>query len=218
MQPRLSSQRNAAMTLFEVGVVIAIVMVLAVLLLPALSKATRRSSKLGCTNCLKQIGLAYRIWEGDNSDLSPMAVPTKSGGAMEMAATGNVAQVFQVMSNELSLTKILVCPEDTARIGATNFAELSNSNISYFVGLDVTNDVNPQLMLSGDSNFQVGGVPLRPGLRSIGTNDPVAWMATRHINSGNIGLADGSVQATMASSLRQLLQLTGLETNHLALP
>ena len=57
----------------------------------------------------------------------------------------------------------------------------------------MTNDVNPQLMLSGDSNFQVGGVPLRPGLRSIGTNDPVAWMATRHINSGNIGLADGSV-------------------------
>ena len=59
---------------------------------------------------------------------------------------------------------------------------------------------------------------LRPGLVSLWTNDPVAWSATRHNKSGNIGLADGSVQSTTSGSLRTYLQQTGLATNRFALP
>src|SRR5665213_387490 len=213
MKPRLSKKRNTAMTLFEVGVCIAIVMILLMFVLPMLENSHRRVSKLGCVNNLKQIGLAYRIWEGDNGDINPMGISVTTGGSMEMVATGDVVQTFMVMSNELSTPKILVCPEDKTRSSAINFDALANSNISYFVGLDATNDLNPQRILSGDANFELAGVPVKSGLRSFWTNDPVTWSATRHAGAGNIGFADASVEATDSSRLRDLLQQTGLATN-----
>ncbi|HAO77695.1 MAG TPA: hypothetical protein DCQ92_01730 [Verrucomicrobia subdivision 3 bacterium] len=218
MKPRLSQKRNAAMTLFEVGVVVAAVVVLAAAFLPMLATSRKKVSKLGCTNCLKQIGLAYRIWEGDNGDIYPMGVSVTSGGSMEMVQTGNVVQTFQVMSNELSTPKVLICPNDTNRSYASSFAGLANSNISYFIGVDVTNDANPQMIISGDCNFRIGGVPVKPGLQAFWTNDPVAWTATRHVSSGNIGLADGSVQSATSKSLQNYFQQTGLATNRLAIP
>jgi len=209
------------MNLFEVGVVIAIVMLLAAVFLPALFAPKRHASRINCVNNLKQIGLAYRIWEGDNGDIYPMGVSVTLGGSMEMAATGNVVQTFLVMSNELSTPKILYCPMDAARFPANVFTGLANSNVSYFVGLDVTNAANPQLILSGDSNFEIAGGPRKPGLRSFWTNDLVAWTSNRHVDPkpfGNLGFADGSVQQTTSADLRHYLQSTGLATNRFSIP
>ena len=222
MKPRLSQNRTAAMTLFEVGVVVAVVMILAAVLLPRLAIPNGRMLKINCINNLKQVGLAYRIWEGDNGDNYPMGVSVTNYGSMEMAATGNVVQTFQVMSNELSTPKILICPVDLYRSAANNFGCLANSNISYFVGVDVTNDAaNPQMILSGDCNFEISGVPVKPGLRSFWTNDPVVWTTNRHGTIiGNIGMADGSVQSATGVKWHYILnfQLTGLATNRFAIP
>ena len=219
MQPRLSLKRNAAMTLFEVGVVVAVVMILALVLLPVIQAPHKRASKVGCTNLLKQIGLAYKVWAGDNGDVLPMGISVSNGGSMELAATGNVLATFLVMSNELSTPKILFCPSDAGRSWATSFGTLANSNISYFVGLGFTNDANPQIILSGDSSFGLGGTPAKPGLAAFGTNDPVFWSPSiRHMKSGNLGLNDGSVLSTTSSSLRSYLQQTGLATNRFAIP
>ena len=206
------------MTLFEVGIVVAVVIILFVVLAPNLFNHQTRSSRIGCVNNLKQIGLSYRIWAGDNNDILPMGISVTNGGSMEIVATGNVAYTFLVMSNELSTSRILLCPDDTTRFYTNNFGGLSNSNISYFVGVDVTNSDNPQMILSGDSDLLVGGKLLKPGFAAIWTNDPVAWSGTRHPRSGNLGLADGSVQSTIISSLRTFLHQTGLATNRFALP
>jgi hypothetical protein len=218
MQPRLSTKRNAAMSLFEVGVIIAIVVILAAVFLPTFSQHHSGRQRIYCVNCLKQVGLAYRIWEGDNGDIYPMGISVTNGGSMERVQTGNVVQSFLVMSNELSTPKILYCPNDADRGWASSFAGLSNSNISYFVGVDVTNDANPQMIISGDGNFELGGKPVKSGLNLFWSNDPVAWDSTRHIKSGNIGLADGSVQQTTSGSLQNFLQQTGFATNRLAIP
>jgi competence protein ComGC len=218
MQPRLSSQRETAMTLFEVGVVIAIVVILAAVFLPMLGRTDGRTHKIVCVNNLKQINLAYKIWEGDNGDIFPMGISITNGGSMEMVQTGNVVQTFLAMSNELSTPIILFCPEDTGKFRTKSFTGLSNSNISYFVGVDVTNDMNPQAIIIGDCNFELRGVPVKSGLYSFWTNDPVAWQATRHINSGNLGLADGSVQSATSSGLQTYLQQTGFATNRFAIP
>lgn len=176
-----TSQKCAAMTLFEVLVIIAILAILFAILLPAIIPASGRRQGINCVNNLKEISLGYRIWEGDNGNLYPMNVSVTNGGAMESAATGDVAAVFQVMSNELSTPEILVCPLDTTHALATNFAVgFSAKNISYFAGLDATNDLNPQMLLVGDNNFSVDGVPAKAGLLKVSTNSIVAWLPGRH--------------------------------------
>lgn len=201
MKPRHTNQRNHALTLTEVLVSVAIVCVLAGIAFlvfhrpKAVHRIVRqdRSTEIQCVNNLKQIGLAFRIWEGDNGDKMPMQVPAKMGGAKEPAAKGIVYPIFQVMSNELSTPKVLLCPADADHFVAKNFtAGFDNGNVSYFVGVDAT-DAQPQMLLSGDDNFAVGGVPVKSGLLKITVAAPVTWTAARHVNQGNLGFADGSV-------------------------
>jgi len=217
MKPRFSKKTTNALTRVEVMVIIVILALLVAIFLPVLAKAKRRASKINCVNDLKQVGIAFRLWEGDNNNKYPMAVSVTNGGAMELIATGNVAACFQVMSNELNTTKILLCPDDTRRVLATNWSTLNNSNISYFVGLDAA-ETKPQMFLSGDDNFAIGGVPVKSGLLQLLTNTPVAWTKTRHKLYGNIGLADGSVQQLTTDGLRQAFQQTGVATNRLVIP
>ena len=100
------------------------------MLLPALAAAKRKAQRINCVNNLKEVGLAFRVWEGDNNDQYPMAVSSAQGGAREYVAQGNAAatalnpgMVFMVMSNELSTPKILYCTSDSLHSTfATNFA------------------------------------------------------------------------------------------------
>ena len=141
-----------------------------------------------------------------------------NGGAMELIITGNVAACFQAMSNLLPDPKLLICSLDTKSIRATNFGPgFNNSNVSYFVGLDA-DQTNPQMLLSGDDNFKISGVPVKSGLLQLWTNTPVAWTKARHKFVGNICLADGSVQQLTTDGLQQALRQTGVATNRLAIP
>jgi len=218
MKPRCSNQKSHALTITEVVVSVVAVCLLALVALAQSENSQEKNQIIGCVNNLKQIGLAFRIWEGDNGDKYPMQVPARRGGAMEPAARGNVAPIFQVMSNELSTPRVLICPADSDRSVANSFAfGFDNSHVSYFAGLDAADD-KPAMFLSGDDNFDIGGRPVKSGLLLLATNAPVSWTAARHINQGNIGLADGSVQTTSSSFLRQLLVQTGAATNRLAIP
>jgi prepilin-type N-terminal cleavage/methylation domain-containing protein len=220
MQPRFSNQRNHALTLIEVLVVIVIFAVLAAMFLTTNNPSNRHTSRINCVNNLKEIGLAYRIWAGDNNDKFPMqvSITDTNSGTMELAATGNVVATFQIMSNELSMPILLYCTADKDHTHATNFTtDFSAKNISYFIGIDA-NQNYPQGVLSGDDNFEISGVPVKSGLLQLSTNAPISWSAARHKFAGNIGLADGSVWQTDDKSLLQKLQTTGLATNRLAIP
>jgi prepilin-type N-terminal cleavage/methylation domain-containing protein len=174
--------RALGFTLIELLVVIAIIAILAAMLLPALAAAKRKAQRISCVNNIKEDSLAFRIWEGDNGDRYPQAVSTTQGGASDAVYHGiqqgqsayGVANVFCVMSNELSTPKILNCPSDsrnppgTLTVPATNFNEilavagtassppLANGltifAISYFVSGDA-NEGNPQMLLLGDYNI-----------------------------------------------------------------
>jgi prepilin-type processing-associated H-X9-DG protein len=185
----------------EVVVILVVVAVLIAALLPAFMPHKRRVSKIGCVQYLQRITLAFRIWEGDNGDKYPTQLGSADGGVMELAANGNVAAVFQVMSNELSSTIWLICPADARRHWATNFAtDFGNPNVSYFVGLDAA-DNYPKSILTGDDNLAIKGVSVKSGVVELSKNAPLAWTGERHRFTGNIGLADGSVQTTTDSDL-----------------
>jgi type II secretory pathway pseudopilin PulG len=197
-------------TLVGLLVIIAVLVILAAMLLPALARAKQKAQRINCVNNLKQTGLAFRIWEGDNGDKYPMAVSTDKGGTMEFTTGADTFRHFQVMSNELSTPKILICPADTRTI-ANNFVHLKNQNVSYFVGLDA-NEEFPQRFLDGDRNITGESEP-ENGILKLVSGQRVSWTRDIHVNQGNVGLSDGSVQQYSNSDLRNALRNSGDPTN-----
>jgi hypothetical protein len=134
-----------------------VIALLAAMLLPALAAAKRKAQLITSVNNMKQIGIAFRIWEGNHNDQFPFNVSQAQGGVQEVCQpdAGGFATdpspVFMVMSNELGSTRILVCPNDPGKSVATDFANLTAANISYEVriGPDLK-DSNPQAVLLAD--------------------------------------------------------------------
>jgi len=208
---------KSGFTLVGLLVIIAVLAILAAMLLPALASAKRKAQRINCVNNLKQCGLSFRIWEGDNGDKYPMDVPMAKGGAREFNTGADTFRHFQVLSNELNTPKILVCPADT-RVAAVNFVRLYNQNVSYFVGLDA-NDTYPQRFLDGDRNITGESDP-ENGILKLVPGQRVSWTAAIHVNLGNLGLSDGSVQQYSNTGLREALINSGDPTNtwRIALP
>jgi len=212
---RISTNHRRAFTLIGLLIILAVIGILAAMLLPALAKAKQRAQRIQCVNDLKQVGLAYRVWEGDHDDKFPMAVSNKFGGTLEWVPGGNAFRHFQVMSNELVTPKVLVCPADT-RQPAVDFAHLQNQNISYFVGLDAKSE-DPQALLAGDRNITNGLSPVRTVLL-LPPDRATGWTESIHRGVGNVGLSDGSVQQLSTPGLQTVVKTTGETTNRIALP
>jgi competence protein ComGC len=218
MNPRLSNQQTTALTLVEVLVVIAVTICFAVLFLTGLVDSKAKAQRINCVSNLKQIGIAFRLWEGDHGNKYPMSVLVTNGGAMEIIDSGNAYVLWQTMFNEFHSPKILHCPADTGRIAATNFSiGFSDANISYFVTLDAA-ETYPQMILDGDDNLLVDGKPVQPGILNLRTGTTIAWTKDRHHGVGNIGMADGSAMQVTSEGLNSAVGscTNGVPTNNAA--
>lgn len=111
-------------------------------------RADQRMQEITCVNNLKQIGLAFRIWSGDNNNQYPFNLSTNRGGTMELCALGKDGfdrssfLHFQVMSNELGNFMILICPQDRSKSVATSWQNLCQTNVTYLLrsGPNMTNN------------------------------------------------------------------------------
>ena len=186
------------------------------MLFNAFNKSFSPRKPLFCANNLKQLALASRIWAGDNNDKLPVEIAAAAGGALEFTNADDAWKIFQVMSNELSTPKILVCPDDSKHtVAATNFSAHLQNKISYFISLD-TIAGNPQAPLAGDDNLVVNGVPVPPGILNLSGNS-ASWTQERHSSAGYVALVDGSVHLVRRIGFNSSAD-TLFATNRLAIP
>jgi hypothetical protein len=136
---------------------------------------------------------------------------------MELVERGSVAGYFQVMSNELGSVGIVRYMMDKERRPATNWAELKDDNISFFVVPEADRTV-PALWLAGERHLATNRVPLRSGLFAMPTNPALSWAADLDVRSQGLCYADGHVEKPtsarlQASAVNALAQYQAATTN-----
>jgi competence protein ComGC len=217
---------ESAFTMTELVFVVACIAVLFLLLLPSILRSTAKSSRVGCVNQLKQVGLSFRLFATDHQDKFPFYVSTNDGGSMEAIPYNINNQVqaaplhymhFLCLSNELGNPRSVQCPNDESVKPIISFSNFNNQVCSYFVGTS-SDETRPDMILAGDKNMTNYQRPIgftnASMFITITTNrndgNPESTVAgfdrKLHAPSGNIALADGSVMQLSTPQLQELLR------------
>src|SRR5690242_17743435 len=123
MEGSVSQRAKRAFTLIELLVVIAIIAILAAMLLPALARAKETARRISCSNNLRQLGLAMRMYVDDSHGTLPPHIQTSRWPD----------KFYDYYARNL---KVLVCPSEITNSPATagpsnNVADAASR--SYFI-------------------------------------------------------------------------------------
>lgn len=122
--------------------------------------------------------------------------------------------------------RCLACPSDERRDSIylkKTVSEFTDTNISYFVGVDATLN-NPKSILVGDRHLEINGSPTKPGLLKLTKKPSVGWSDELHYSKspstagGNILFADGHVEFFNSKKFNAVFQSQSFATNLFAIP
>src|SRR3569833_1232195 len=215
MKTNYSRNANGGLTVVEMLVVIACVVILIALILPKGSRPNR-SPRISCMTNVKIIGLNILKYEQDNHGKFPISVSITNGGTMEYLERNQTFPHYQKLSADTNLLRFLVCPADKTRKAAASFTALTDTNISYSLNADVSNSV--QSIMTSDRHLRVNGQPVRHGTLVLATNMDIGWMPKQHMGGGVLGFADGHAEFCRSKDLNSIIQREGLATNRFSVP
>jgi prepilin-type N-terminal cleavage/methylation domain-containing protein/prepilin-type processing-associated H-X9-DG protein len=196
---RTASRRG--LTLIELLVVIAVIVILASMLLPALSRAQASARRIACVNHLKQLALATVMYVTDNDGYYPSS-----------NAQDKWPQAIRPGYDNL---RLLVCPDDMSINGtATETASADLAPRSYLINAwtdyfdllpqPVQFEIMPEsiveypseTILFGEKEEEYNGVPVGDFLMDLRTfNEESVLDQTRHMGRANYAFVDGSVRS-----------------------
>jgi prepilin-type N-terminal cleavage/methylation domain-containing protein len=154
-------------TLIELLVVIAIIAILAALLLPALAKAKSQAQRTECLNNLKQMDIAYRIYQDD----------FQGAGIYYLDGSGNNSLWMGTLSAYYATAhQIVLCPTAATRNNLTT--SKGNARSSWYWST------------ASNTNFGVGSYAINGWLYG---DSPISGGATT-VNRAGYFLKEASVQ------------------------